>query len=267
MNMLHRWYVSIEDRPLYGLVTETDSGFVFEHWMLDYQEVAPECPLPMTQGYTCPEYDPDTKRHFIATRRDVKVVEARVDEELPDELFQMEFKEGLYVFDNRSEPGTSYRYVATPQSLLGKPLSRLAPLGIDLPAGQTDNKAALLCFFDVSQRPLRRSASQALRLRAQMHRPLSPQRHRQRSTSKMPSHLPRPLCRVSAIPRQTWRPLPANFILEHQHLRSPPHCLASRLRSPSGGFIQHRRFLRRFRGFRGWRRRCPSCRRGRPARR
>ncbi|MBN2129567.1 MAG: hypothetical protein JW741_08720 [Sedimentisphaerales bacterium] len=159
----HRWYVGVEDHLLYGLVQEANAGAVFEHWMLDYREIAFGCPLPMTQGYTCPEYDPDTKRHFVGVRRDVKVVEAQIDEDLSDTLFQMESKEGIYVMDDRSEPGTSYRYVATAQSVLGKPLAKLAPLGIDPPAGRTDNKPVLLCFFDMSQRPSRHCLAQLVR--------------------------------------------------------------------------------------------------------
>jgi outer membrane lipoprotein-sorting protein len=39
------------------------------------------------------------KRAYLDSRRDLEVVEVRVNEELPDSLFEMEFKEGVKVND------------------------------------------------------------------------------------------------------------------------------------------------------------------------
>ncbi len=154
-NGMHQWYVGVEDHLLYGRREWTNPDFVFEFWTLDYKEVAPGCRMPMTQGYSMPGYNRDTKQHYISAVRDVKIVEVRVNDKLPDELFQMKFEEGLTVIDRRSGKSVVYNYVPTLPSLIGQPLPEMDGLGINIAPSEVDTKAVLLCFFDMNQRPSR----------------------------------------------------------------------------------------------------------------
>jgi hypothetical protein len=109
----------------------------------------------MTQGYSMPSYNPDTKQHYLRGVRDVRIVEALVNEELPGELFQMKFEEGLTVIDRRSGKSVIYNYIATPLSLLGKPLPDFENIKIDFNPSQAKGKQLLVCFWDMNQRPSR----------------------------------------------------------------------------------------------------------------
>lgn len=164
----YRWYVGVEDHLLYGRQERINPEFVFEFWTLDYKQVAPGCWIPMTQGYNFPEYDAVKKKYYISCRRDVKVLDVRVNDKLPDELFQMKFDEGLYVADRRSGKTVVYKYIATLPSLIGKPLPNLEDIKIDFNTEQAKGKRLLVCFFDMDQRPSRnciaRLAKQAERL-------------------------------------------------------------------------------------------------------
>jgi hypothetical protein len=151
-----RWYVGLEDRLLYGRIPWPNPDFVSDHWTLDYKEVAPGCLMPTTQGYNLYSFGRNTKRPFIAGSREVRIVDVHINEKLPDELFQMEFKEGLYVYDRRSGQTVVYPYIATPSSLLGQTLPKPANLGFDMPASQLKDKMILACFWDLEQRPSRR---------------------------------------------------------------------------------------------------------------
>ena len=155
-----RWYIGIEDHLLYGWKDWIDPEFIFEYWTLDYKQVAPGCLLPMTQGYSMPSYNPDTKQHYIRCVRDVKIVEAHINKELPDELFEMKFEEGLTVFDDRSDKSVIYNYRAIPPSMIGKPLPDFKNIMIDFNPKQAENKILLTCFWDINQRPSRHCLTQ-----------------------------------------------------------------------------------------------------------
>jgi hypothetical protein len=73
-----------------------------EHWTLDYKEVAPGCWYPMTQGYEL--YHRKWLTVYLDSRRDLKVIEVPVNEQLPDELLQMQFEPGVRVIDERTNP-------------------------------------------------------------------------------------------------------------------------------------------------------------------
>ena len=165
----HRWYVGVEDHLLYGWQEWINPEFVFEFWTLDYKQVAPGCLLPMTQGYSLPAYNPDTKQRYIDVVRDVRIVEVRVNEELPDKLFEMKFEEGLTVFDSRSGKTLIYNYIATPPSLIGKPLPDFENIKINFHSEQAKGRMLLVCFWDMNQRPSRnciaRLAKQAEQLK------------------------------------------------------------------------------------------------------
>lgn len=150
---IHQWYVGAEDHLLYGRLTKSKSGSAFEYWTLDYKEVAPGCRIPMTQGYNVPGYNPAKKQYYVAVRRDVRIAEVKINKTLPEDLFEIEFKEGLTVYDMRS--GKFYTHIDIPPSLIGKPLPKTTRLGINLATDQTEDKMILVCFFDMEQRPSR----------------------------------------------------------------------------------------------------------------
>jgi protocatechuate 3,4-dioxygenase beta subunit len=146
-----QWYVGCDDHLLYGRI---DS--YAEFWTLDYREVLPGCRMPMVQGYAIKYRDPSTQEPCVRVRRDAKIVDVRVNEELPDVLFRMEWKEGLNVTDSRSGKSVTSKYVEIPPSLIGKPVPDRELLRIDPAAEQTAGKRILLCFADLNQRPSRR---------------------------------------------------------------------------------------------------------------
>jgi Leucine-rich repeat (LRR) protein len=145
-----RWYVGCHDHLLYGRI----EGFI-ENWTLDYQELAPKRRIPMTQGYAIREYDSQRKEYYIDVQREARIVGVRVNEALPESLFQMEWKEGIDVADRRSGETVWSKYVAIPPSLVGRPLPDLAALGIDPAREQIAGRNVLLCFCDMNQRPSR----------------------------------------------------------------------------------------------------------------
>lgn len=152
---VYRWYVGADDHLLRGRREYRGGQCRFEHWTLDYREVAPGCQVPMTQGYSATLYDPDKRQYYVDLCRDVKIVEARIDESLSDELFRVEFVEGAPVFDERSGELLAYNYVATSPSLLGKRLPDVSSLGVDSTVNPPTNRSILLCFVDLNQRPSR----------------------------------------------------------------------------------------------------------------
>ncbi len=152
---IHQWYVGAEDHLLYGRLTKSNTGSAFEYWTLDYKEIAPGCWIPMTQGYNVPRYNPDKKQHYVVVRRDVRIVDVRINDTLPDDLFKIEFEEGLVVYDRRS--GKFHTHIDIPPSLIGRPLPKMTGLEINLIPDQTNGKIILLCFWDMKQRPSRNS--------------------------------------------------------------------------------------------------------------
>ena len=150
-----RWYVGIEDHLLYGRKEWRNPQFVFEYWTLDYKQIAPGCKIPMTQGYSIPAYNPITKKRYIDGVRDVRIVEVRINDKLPDELFEMKFEEGRTVVDNRSGMTVAYKYIATPPSLVGKPLPDFENIRINFNPKKAKGKMLLVCFWDMNQRPSR----------------------------------------------------------------------------------------------------------------
>ncbi len=81
----------------------------FEYWLSDDKEVAPGCWLPMKQGVSFVEVDDDGNA-FESARNELKILEVKVNERLPDALFAVEFKEGERVTDQTTEPPVFYRF-------------------------------------------------------------------------------------------------------------------------------------------------------------
>ncbi len=146
-----RWYVGVKDHKMYGLVWLSNNKPRIEYWMSDYKEVHPGYWLPMTQG--CEVYSKDNSgKPCVETHSDLKVVDARINESLPEELFRTEIKEGAIVADSRSGRTVTYAYKPEPPNLVGKALPESAEISVGMP-GQ--NGRMLICFWDMQQRPSR----------------------------------------------------------------------------------------------------------------
>ncbi|UCF17258.1 MAG: hypothetical protein JSW59_07310 [Phycisphaerales bacterium] len=148
----YRWYVGVEDRRLHGLMWLSNNKSRVEYWMSDYKEVRPGCWLPMTQG--CDAYAEDTcGPPYVDVHTDLKVVDVRINEELPDELFEMKLEEGVKVVDSRRGRTRTYTYKPDPPDLVGKILPEFADIGVNFTPEQT--RRVLICFWDIQQRPSR----------------------------------------------------------------------------------------------------------------
>jgi thiol-disulfide isomerase/thioredoxin len=78
------------------------------NWQLDYKEVAPNCWMPMTQSYEV--FDDDEQPPIVGCSRTLKAVDVRVNQPLPDDLFKMDFKKGVEVYDATHDPPLRYKY-------------------------------------------------------------------------------------------------------------------------------------------------------------
>ncbi|HUW19986.1 MAG TPA: redoxin domain-containing protein [Sedimentisphaerales bacterium] len=150
----YRWYVGAKDRRIRGHVWLSRKKPHIEHFTLDYKEVAPGCRFPMTQGYDIYEADPNG-RTYLKAHRDLKVIEVRVNEKLPDESFHIELKDGVNVVDERFGELRTYIYESEPTRLVGKALPDFEGIDIDFEPARAQGKAVLVCFFDMNQRPSR----------------------------------------------------------------------------------------------------------------
>ena len=153
-SLSYRWYVGKKDRLLYGNIKLRNDQTTTEFWCSDYQQVAENCWMPMTQGYH--SYEKDFNNNlYIPAYRNIKITKVKLNEKLPDELFQMEFTEGVEVQDKRSGELRRYIYQKPPPSLIGNPLPPFDNINFDFNLDQTIGSALLLCFGDILQRPTR----------------------------------------------------------------------------------------------------------------
>jgi hypothetical protein len=149
-----RWYVGVKDHKLHGLVWLSGNKPRIEYWMSDYKDVRPGYWLPMRQG--CEVYRKDNSgTPCIETHSDLKVVDARINEPLPDELFRMQIKEGATVTDSRSGRTITYTYEPEPPNLVGKALPESDDASAGLVPNQVKDSRMLVCFWDMQQRPSR----------------------------------------------------------------------------------------------------------------
>ncbi|HUT47462.1 MAG TPA: hypothetical protein VMX36_14370 [Sedimentisphaerales bacterium] len=149
-----RWYVGAKDHRLYSLVWLSNKKPRIEYWMSDYKEVRPGCWLPMAQG--CEVYRKDNSgQPCVETHSDLRIVDARINESLPDELFRMDIKEGAIVADSRSGRTVTYTYKPEPPDLVGKALPESVDTVAGLDSGQAKDGKLLVCFWDMQQRPSR----------------------------------------------------------------------------------------------------------------
>lgn len=106
---VRRWFVGIEDGLRYGDLVYEGGELFREQWTGKHKEVAPGWWFPMEQGYHILEHGRDMK-YFISATRDISVKDVKVNEALPDELFVMEFKDGVKVSDDRFGGFVTYKY-------------------------------------------------------------------------------------------------------------------------------------------------------------
>ncbi len=83
----------------------------FEFTLGDEKEVAPGCWLPMTQTAVIFATGEDGKP-FPDLTRTIKITDATVNQPLPDGLFTVAFKEGVWINDQTHDPPLSYRHKA-----------------------------------------------------------------------------------------------------------------------------------------------------------
>ncbi len=82
-----------------------------EHILLDYRELAPGSWFPMTQNCDLFLEEPDdTGAYGVAARRELRAVEVKVNERLPDELFRLELIDGARIYDWSHDPPLSWRH-------------------------------------------------------------------------------------------------------------------------------------------------------------
>jgi hypothetical protein len=160
-----RWHVGVKDHQLYGIGLGHDGQIDTQHWLADYQQVVPGCWFPMKQGYAI--YEPnDSGRLTLEMRRDLKVVELRVNQRLSDELFQVEIKPGVEVVERWF--GETRTYTNMP-SLVGKPLPPFDGIQLDCEPQVLNDRPLLLCFWDPNQRPSRHCLTQLVRQDGQLN--------------------------------------------------------------------------------------------------
>ena len=168
-----RWYIGTDDGRLRGITWFIAERPRLEHWMSDYRQVVPGGWFPMTQGYQVYNKDKD-ERAYVESRRDLKVLEIKVNEPLGDRLFCLEIPEGVRVQDKRSGQVVTYEYRPKPAELVGKPLPSLDRMeetqdlaSLRDPAS-IQGQSVLVCFWDMDQRPsrhcLRQLVAQSQRL-------------------------------------------------------------------------------------------------------
>jgi hypothetical protein len=82
-----------------------------DHWYADYKEVAPNCWMPMRQGFD--DFDRTVQPPAeppVRSSADIRISNVRVNQPLPDDAFAWQFTEGATVYDRRT-PGTlEYTY-------------------------------------------------------------------------------------------------------------------------------------------------------------
>lgn len=106
---VRRLFVGVKDHLKYGDQVYEEDQTTWEHWNGDYKEVKSGWWFPMTQGYHIFERDGNGKS-FIASTRNITVNDIQLDKTLPDELFEIDFKDGVDVNDDRFGGFITYKY-------------------------------------------------------------------------------------------------------------------------------------------------------------
>jgi len=91
----------------------------------------------------------------VDVHTDLKVLDVRINQALPDTLFAVTLEEGVKVLDSRYGRTRTYTYKPDPPNLVGKELPELADIGVSFPPEQAKDRRVLVCFWDMQQRPSR----------------------------------------------------------------------------------------------------------------
>lgn len=95
----------------YFTILRTQSRPQVEHFLSDYQEIAPGKWIPMTQGYEFYLEEPNEDGSYVqSSRRELRVTEVKLNEALPDEMFTLELTPGIRLNDFRYDFPLSYPY-------------------------------------------------------------------------------------------------------------------------------------------------------------
>jgi len=97
--------------------------------------------------------DPSSGERIVGIERKLKVEQVKVNADLTEEDFDIQFPPGTRVYDHDRAVG----YVVGMPSvrLTGKPLPDMKQFAVGSDPNQTTGKMVLVCFFDMNQRPSR----------------------------------------------------------------------------------------------------------------
>jgi len=112
--------------------------------------------------------DKSSGERVVSIERRLKVEQVKVNGDLTQEDFDIQFPPGTRVYDHRSNVG--YVVGVTPPRLTGKPLPNMKELGVGSDPNQTKDKMLLVCFFDMNQRPSRHCITQLAKQAEQLKR-------------------------------------------------------------------------------------------------
>jgi thiol-disulfide isomerase/thioredoxin len=100
-------------RALYNDLLRASMRPWLEKFASDYRELSPGRWFPMRHGGRFFMMEPAPDGSFpVAETVDLRAVEVRIDEPLPEDLFEPDLREGVEVSDHRYEPEIHYQYKA-----------------------------------------------------------------------------------------------------------------------------------------------------------
>jgi hypothetical protein len=102
--------------------------------------------------------DPSSGQRVVDIERRLKVEQVKINADLTQEDFDIQFPPGTYVYDHSRAVG----YVAAMPSaqLTGKSLPNMKEFAVGSDPNQAKNKMILVCFWDMEQRPSRNCITQ-----------------------------------------------------------------------------------------------------------
>ncbi len=106
---LRRWFVGVKDGLLYGNFVYEEGRKSDEYWTIDYKEVKPNWFFPMKQGYYL-FHRGEKLEYIVSGWRELDIEKILVNEKLPDDWFNLEFKDGVRVVDARFGGYVTYNY-------------------------------------------------------------------------------------------------------------------------------------------------------------
>ncbi len=108
--------------------------------------------------------DPNSGERVVSNERKLKVKQVKLNADLTQKDFDIQFPPGTRVYDHSREVGYVVR--VNPGRLTGRPLPDMKQFAIGSDPNRARDKMVLVCFFDLQQRPSR-NCIQQLSKRAQ----------------------------------------------------------------------------------------------------